>query len=117
MEIIDTTGAKYPMRAIKFTGEEEDQMMEAFIEAPTAAEKIKALEDFPGSAGSLLATLLVDGLDKLLEEKPNAIEAIEQEGLDWIDVYISRFRMNEFEYWLDLSTQFKGFDLIKNFSS
>jgi hypothetical protein len=110
MRVIDTSGAKYPMRAIKFSEEEEDRMVAACIAAPTDAEKIKALEDFPGSAGSLLATLLVDGLDKLLEEKPNAIEAIEEEGLNWIDVYIARYRMHEFEYWRELSTRFKGLD-------
>jgi hypothetical protein len=108
MEIIDTTGAKYPMRAIKFSEEEKKEKLAAFISAQTQEEKDKAGADLPINIDGLLACLVVDGLDELLGGDFNVADAIEKEGLNWIDVLVARYRMHEFDYWLEASTQFKG---------
>jgi hypothetical protein len=108
MEIIDTTGTKYPMRAIKFSEEEKKEKLSAFIAAQTQEEKDKAGADLPINIDGLLACLVVDGLDELLAGDFNVADAIEKEGLNWIDVLVARYRMHEFEYWREASTQFKG---------
>jgi hypothetical protein len=110
MEVIDTTGAKYPMRAIKFSEEEIDQMLDVYGTTANQEEINQVRDNMPVSIESLVGYLVVHGLDDFLEGNFNVIEAIEQEGLNWIDIYIARYRMYEYEYWRKASTQFRGLE-------
>jgi hypothetical protein len=117
MQVIDTSGAKYPMRAIKFTEKEIDQMLITYGTTDSQDEINKVRDDLPMSFELLVGCLVIDGIDGLLDGNYNVVEAIEEEGMDLIDVLIARYNMHEFEYWRKRSTQFKGLGKkIENFS-
>jgi hypothetical protein len=79
MAVIDTSGAKYPTRTIKFSEEEIAQMLEVYGTSQNQDEINKARDDMPMSIEGLLGCLVIGGLDELLEGDFNVVEAIEQE--------------------------------------